>query len=203
MNASTVVGCDEMLIVGLDLAGVESRPTGFCVLRELEAETFLAYEDVEIVERISSVKPKVVAIDAPLSLPKGRTSIEERTSTHLRECDKELLKMGSRFFPITLGPMRKLTTRGMKLKKILEDKHFRVIEVYPGGAQDVLGIPRKQKGINRVMSGLKELKVEGLTQKMSDHELDAVTCAYVGKLFLEGNARVYGTPEQAIIMPDV
>lgn len=192
-----------MLIVGLDLAGVESRPTGFCVLRELEAETFLAYEDVEIVERISSVKPKVVAIDAPLSLPKGRTSIEERTSTHLRECDKELLKMGSRFFPITLGPMRKLTTRGMKLKKILEDKHFRVIEVYPGGAQDVLGIPRKQKGINRVMSGLKELKVEGLTQKMSDHELDAVTCAYVGKLFLEGNARVYGTPEQAIIMPDV
>jgi len=36
---------------------------------------------------------------------------------------------------------------------------------------------------------------------MSDHELDAVTCAYVGKLFLDGKACVYGNMDQAIIMP--
>jgi len=36
---------------------------------------------------------------------------------------------------------------------------------------------------------------------LSDHELDAVTGAYVGKLFLEGKATVYGTTEQAIVMP--
>jgi hypothetical protein len=36
---------------------------------------------------------------------------------------------------------------------------------------------------------------------MSDHELDAVTCAYVGKLFLEGKAVAYGTVGQGIVMP--
>jgi hypothetical protein len=36
---------------------------------------------------------------------------------------------------------------------------------------------------------------------MNDHELDAVTCALVGKLFLEGKTITYGTREQAIIMP--
>ena len=36
---------------------------------------------------------------------------------------------------------------------------------------------------------------------MSHHELDAVTCAYVGKLFLEGNAVTYGAPGEGIVMP--
>ena len=36
---------------------------------------------------------------------------------------------------------------------------------------------------------------------MSDHELDAVTCAYVGKLFLEGQAVTYGDPNDGIVMP--
>jgi len=190
-----------MSAVGLDLAGVESRPTGFCVLTGLVAETLLVYEDIEIVKRIEEVKPRIVAVDAPLSLPEGRRSIEERTSTHLRECDKELLKRGIKFFPVTLGPMRKLTARGISLRRILENKHFEVIEVYPGGAQDVLGIPRKQQGLAKLSSGLEKLKIEGLTQGMSDHELDAVTCAYVGKLFLDGKACVYGNMDQAIIMP--
>ena len=36
------------MIVGLDLAGVESRPTGFCMLHGMIAETFLEYTDAEI-----------------------------------------------------------------------------------------------------------------------------------------------------------
>jgi predicted nuclease with RNAse H fold len=190
-----------MRIVGLDLAGVETRPTGFCVLTGRKTETSLVHTDEEIVERIEENKPKIVAIDAPLSLPAGRESIEQRTSVHLRDCDKELLRRGIKFFPITLGPMRKLTTRGINLRKILENKQFRVIEVYPGGAQDVLGIPRKQQGLERLRAGLEKLGVRGLNSRMSDHELDAVTCALVGRLWLERKAVIYGTPEQAIIMP--
>lgn len=41
----------------------------------------------------------------------------------------------------------------------------------------------------------------GLNNQMSDHELDAVTCAYVGKLFSEEQAVAYGAPNQCIIMP--
>jgi len=190
-----------MSIFGLDLAGVESRPTGFCILRDMKAETSLVYSDEEILSKIRKIKPLVVAIDAPLSLPPGRKSLEERTAAHLRESDRELLKRGIKFFPVTLGPMRKLTERGISLKRILEAEHFVVIEAYPGGAQDVLGIPRKQKGLGNLKAGLENLGIEGLNSQMSDHELDAVTCAYVGKIFLEGQAVTYGDPTDEIVMP--
>ncbi len=190
-----------MIVVGLDLAGVETRPTGFCALFDLKAETSLVYTDKEILEKIRAVSPEVIAIDAPLSLPPGRQSIEQRTETHLRECDRELLRRKIRFFPITLGPMRKLTVRGMNLKTTLEDKNFKVIEVYPGGAQDVLGIPRKQQGLDKLREGLEKLSLKGLSTQMSDHELDAVTCAFVGKLFLQERSVTYGNPECGIVMP--
>jgi len=190
-----------MSIIGLDLAGVETRPTGFCVLVGMNVKTSLVYADQEILVKIRQVHPKIVAVDAPLTLPPGRKSLEERNSIHLRDCDRELLKKHIRFFPITLGPMRKLTERGMRLKRVLEEENFVVIEAYPGGAQDVLGISRKQKGLEKLKSGLENLDLKGLSNLMSDHELDAVTCAYVGRLFLEGNAIVYGNPTTGIVMP--
>ena len=137
----------------------------------------------------------------PLSLPAGRDSIDQRTDIHLRECDKELLRRGIRFFPITLGPMRKLTRRGIDLRKTLENMHFRVVEVYPGGAQDILEIPRKQQGLGKLKAGLDRLGLRGLNDRMTDHELDAVTCAFVGNLLLEGKSVTYGSPEQGIVMP--
>jgi predicted nuclease with RNAse H fold len=190
-----------MSIVGLDLAGVETRPTGFCVLVGMKAETSLLYTNDEVLKRTKENKPRVIAIDAPLSLPPGRKSIEERTGVHLRESDRELLRRGIKFFPITLGPMRKLTERGIHLKDILESRHFTVIEVYPGGAQDILGIPRKQQGLDKLKAGLEKQGVKGLKDGLSDHELDAVTCALVGKLFLGGGSVTYGAPEQGIVMP--
>ena len=57
--------------------------------------------------------------------------------------------MGIKPFPITLGPMRKLTVRGIHLKNILETKNFTVIETYPGGGQDVLGIPQENNAGSR------------------------------------------------------
>ena len=191
----------NLLIVGLDLAGVETRPTGFCRLACMKADTCLMYTDAEILRSIREIRPAVVAIDAPLSLPPGRKSLQERTNVHLRECDRELLRRGIKFFPITLGPMRKLTERGRKMRLALESEGYIALEAYPGGAQDVLGIPRKQRGLEKLKAGLEGLGIRGLENELSDHELDAVTCAYVGKLFLEGNAVTYGAPNDGIVMP--
>lgn len=192
-----------MTVVGIDLAGVESRPSGFCILDGMNAKTSILYTDKEILEKIRKSKPDVIAIDAPLSLPPGRTSIEERTDIHLRKCDRELLKRGIKILPITLGGMRKLTQRGIRLRSILEAEGFRVIEVYPGGAQDVLRIPRKSRGRMLLLEGLKRLGIKGLRREMSDHELDAVTSAFIGKLFLEGKSETLGDPERGIVMPKV
>ena len=190
-----------MSIIGLDLAGVETRPTGYCALMGMEVITSLIYTDKEILTKIREDHPRLIAIDAPLTLPPGRTTLEERNKSHLRDCDRELLKRGIKFFPLTLGPMRKLTERGMRLKKILESENTITVEAYQGGAQDVLGIPRKQKGLEKLKAGLENLGLKRLTSLMSDHELDAVTCAYVGKLFLEGNAIFYGISHDGIAMP--
>lgn len=115
---------DSMSIIGLDLAGVENRPTGLSILRGLQAETMLVFTDYEVLQTTAESKPRVVAIDAPLSLPPGRISIAHRTNVHLRECDRELLRGGIKFLPITLGPMRKLTDRGIKLRRALENEGF-------------------------------------------------------------------------------
>jgi hypothetical protein len=97
--------------------------------------------------------------------------------------------------------MRKLTSRGIRLREILESRDFNVIEVYPGGAQDILKIPRKQQGLHKLRSGLKKLQIKGIADTVSADELDAITCAYVGKLYLEGKTLTYGISDQTIIMP--
>jgi uncharacterized protein len=190
-----------MCVVGLDLAGVQTRPTGYCKLTDMTAETAILFTDEEILAKVQETQPKIVAIDAPLSLPLGRKSIEERNTEHLREADRELLKRRIKFFPITLGPMRKLTTRGLHLKAALAEMGFASIEAYPGGAQDVLGIPRKQQGLDKLKAGLEKQGILGLRDGLSDHELDAATCALVGKMYIEGKAVMYGVPERGIVMP--
>ena len=174
-----------MKAVGIDLAGVETRPTGFCVLDgSLNADACLLYTDKEIIEAVIKAESDVVAVDAPLALPKGRESLEIRNDVHLRECDRQLIRMGIRFFPLTLGPMRKLTERGIRLKKVLEKRNLKVIETYPGAAQDILKIKRKSN-LEELRIGLKKLGIKGLDDKNGD-ELDATTCALVGKMYLEG-----------------
>lgn len=190
-----------MSIVGLDLAGVETRPTGFCVLQGMITKTCNLYSDQEIIEKTVQAHPKVILIDAPLSLPPERKSLEERTGNHLRDSDRALLKMGIKIFPITLGPMRKLTARGIKMRETFEAMGYLVLEAYPGGAQDVWGIPRKHQGVETLRAGLAALGLEGLKPVSSDHELDAATIAYVGKLYLEGQTVTYGDPKLGIVMP--
>ena len=92
----------------------------------------------------------------------------------------------------------------MKLKRELIKRGFKVIEVYPGGAQDILGIARKTKSKDKLREGLRKLGIKGLRKNMSDHELDAITAAYVGKLYLEEKYEAFGDPEEGlIIMPKI
>lgn len=193
-----------MKVLGIDLAGSEKRSTGICILDEmLNAYTFVCYTNREIVELAILVKPKIIAIDAPLSLPSGRKNLN-KIGPHLRECDKILQKMKIKFFPLSLGPMRKLTLRGIKLKKNLEKLSFKIIEVYPGATQDLLKIPRKQKGLKELKNGLIKLGINIQKKKPTADELDAITAAYTAYLFLKGKAIEIGNKnEGTIIIPEI
>jgi len=189
---------------GLDLAGVEHRPSGAVLtdgLRVMDSHDL--FTDREIVDWLLASGVTVVGIDAPLCLPPGRASLEERNGQHYRPCDLALRQRGIRFFPITLGPMRALTSRGMRLKQELEGHGLRCLETYPGGCQDVWGVPRKGQGIESLRQGLIGLGIEGITERMSDHELDAVCCALSVALHLRGRSEVLGGAESGgIIIPD-
>ena len=189
-----------LVIVGVDLAGSPRRPTGVCVLRGVTARTRIALTDQEILDTIAPARPDLVPIDAPLSLPAGRTTIQDRSGPHFRECDLELRQRGIRFFPVTLGPMRMLTERGLALKAKIEERGYRAVECYPGGAQDVWGIPRQHRDLRGLRRGLEALGVRGLTEAMTGDELDAVTAAWVGRLFLLGRGERLGG-EGGILMP--
>lgn len=138
---------------GIDLAGSERGNTGFCAIFGRRMRTKVLHADGEIIAELKKERPGIVGIDAPLSLPPGRKRISDRKGAHFRKCDLELRKMGIRFFPITLGPMRMLTERGIRIAERIRRMGMRCEEVYPGAAYDVFGVPRKDKGAIRKWLG--------------------------------------------------
>ena len=56
-------------VVGIDLAGSERRPTGICLLEGRKASVWVVHTDGEVLEAVGE-DSQVVAIDAPLSLPR-------------------------------------------------------------------------------------------------------------------------------------
>lgn len=190
-------------ILGLDLAGSPRRPTGFCALKGRRVVVGHLFSDDDIFETVQTVAPQLIAIDAPLALPTGRCCLLNTCicagTTHFRASDYELRRLGIRFFPMTLGPMRQLTQRGMQLKSAFEDRGVAVIETYPGAAQDIWGIPR-QRDVVGLRQGLSRFHLWGLSRsEHSPHVLDAVTCALVGRLYLEGRAWGIGSIDEALM----
>ena len=110
------------VVVGLDLAGMPTRPTGFCILNGMEAKTCPVYSDIDIRQKTADAQPDIIAIDAPLYMPPGRMTLTQREGNHLRESDRALLKIGIKVFPPTLGPMRILTERGIQMRIFFEGR---------------------------------------------------------------------------------
>src|SRR5579884_3692442 len=180
-----------MLSIGIDLAGSKLRNTGFCCMRDdMCVKTYILKSDEEILRSILNANPDIVSVDAPLSLPQGRPNLETKGPPHLRACDKELIRLGIRFLPLTLGPMRMLTARGIRLRDSLVAKHVKVIECYPGAAQDMLI----------------DIGIRGDIEKrtLTHDELDAVTAALVGMMYLRGQYTALGdVNEGQIIIPSL
>ncbi|HKM77882.1 MAG TPA: DUF429 domain-containing protein [Candidatus Bathyarchaeia archaeon] len=194
-----------MNFAGVDLAGSPNRPTGFCVVDERKhVRCEILYSDSEILAEVKKSHAKIAAIDAPLALPKGRHCLQEhcRGRTHFRTCDRALTMMRIKFFPITIGPMRILTSRGIHLARQLKQMHVEPIETYPGAAQDILGIPRKQNGIEALQLGLRSLGCKGTInkQQLTGDELDAINCALVAKEYASGSYLAIGDPSEILMI---
>ena len=192
-------------IVGIDLTAGE-KLTGVCLLRGCFVETRSFRSDEEILAFIQTNGPAIVSIDSPLGLPGGGKEVDPSAGI-VREAERDLASIGIPAYPALIDSMRNLTLRGISLRKRLEalPDAPTVIESYPGAAQDIFRIPRKQRGLENLRSGLRRLGLTGPGLDTSSHdEVDAITSAVVGRYFEVGQFEPMGiAPEAQLIVPKI
>jgi len=179
----------SLKVVGIDLTGSEKKASGFAVLSGTTVKTVNVLTDDEMVERISKIKPSVISIDSPLSLPEGRCCFDKNCECSkygiMRQCELLLRHFGIGVYPCLIDSMVDLTKRGINLAKRLRGLGFSVIESYPGVAQDLLHIPRKRKGLELLLNGMKNFGIEDIRENITHDEADAITSAIVGYFYLD------------------
>ncbi|MGC8998835.1 MAG: DUF429 domain-containing protein [Candidatus Bathyarchaeia archaeon] len=182
---------EDKVIIGIDLAGKEENPTGLALWQNKNVETCLIYTNNEILEKVFSTNPKIVAIDAPLKLPK---------SGIFRKADKELIKKGYRVFPPGLPAMKKLTLRAIELNRLITERGIQTIEVHPASTRKALDMPTKDW--KTIQSILKSIGLAGSLSKhmLTPHEIDAVTAALTGYLYMEGLTEFVGDHEEGYVV---
>ncbi len=199
---------EELLVIGIDPVSDENRASGVALLKGKKVSTFQIKTDADIIQFVNQHKPAIVSVDSPLSIPAGRTSVFDddpmREYGIMRYCERELKKRGVNVYPCLIPSMQKLTKRCMELADKIRQLGVAVIESFPGAAQDIMGIARKQSGLNLLISGLREYGIQGQLDDVSHDELDAVTSAIVGHFFWAGKFEALGTADEApLIIPDL
>lgn len=192
-------------VVGIDLTAGD-KATGMAVLDEFAVETSSLTTDEQILAYVRLHKPSIVSIDSPLGLPGGGETIEPEAGI-MRVAEHDLASVGIPAYPSLIDSMEKLTLRGIRLRRAIEafPEAPRVIESYPGAAQDILCIPRKQKSLGLLREGLRRLGLEGAGLDTRSHdEMDAITSAIVGRYHEAGLFEPMGIPSEAqLIVPKV
>lgn len=109
---------------GLDLSATPSRPSGLAIINEDKELLFLGlvFEDFYIISKLSTFKPILVAVDAPLTY----------TGKPFRNVDKALMRAGFRILPSTWKGMNKLVERALAIKNSMNTVKF--IETHPTSA---------------------------------------------------------------------
>jgi predicted nuclease with RNAse H fold len=184
----------DKCVIGIDLAASSKNPTGWATLKNKTVKTHLLHTNNEIIENTLQNHPQLVAIDAPLSLPKK--------GEFFRKTDKEMIRKGYRVLPPNFRTMKKLTSRAIRLNKIIEEKTYKTIEVHPTSTRKALQIPPKEwKTIQEILKTL-GLKGDIETRPLATHEIDAVTAALTAVLHLQGQTELIGDDKEGyIILP--
>ncbi|UCH86100.1 MAG: DUF429 domain-containing protein [Dehalococcoidia bacterium] len=201
--------------LGLDLTSASQRPSAFAVLDDRGSlrDLGLVREDGDILALARRWRPRYLAIDAPLSLPQGMCCLEEScpcaaaSPDGLRVAERALLKEGIGLFRTTKRSIIKaMVYRAMRLRRVLEEQGYALMEVYPYASKVRLfegPIPKKttKAGCHWLREHLKGL-VPGLVEHeglLSHDELDAIVSAYTAYLHGQGQAEAVGDPREGVI----
>lgn len=178
-------------IIGIDLAGTSNNPSGWALWKNKKIKVCLLYDDQEILWNITKNNPALIAIDAPFRFPRKGL---------LRKADREMIRRGYRVFPPVLTAMKMLTSRAIKLNKLIGEKGYNVIEVHPTSTRKALGMPLKDWG--KIQATFKSMGLEGdiRTRTLTPHELDAITAAFTAYLHMHNQTEVIGDEAEGYII---
>ena len=205
----------DTIVFGVDLTSNETKPTACLGLDSKLQPVYLGFlaKNSDIIAIINIFLPRVIAIDAPLSLPLGLCCPEEScgcqpsSAGENRQCDQELRQRGFPCYPTGKKSfIKNLIYRGIELKSRLTYLGFSVIEVYPYASKVRLfgkTIPKKStpQGISLLKERLGNL-LPGLKPYLSifDHNLcDASIAAYTAFLYCRNMVDVLGNKEEGLI----
>jgi predicted nuclease with RNAse H fold len=173
----------------------------------------LLYPDSDILRVVGDYGFKLIAIDAPLSLPLGLCCLEEscpcqpETEAKGRSCERELAKQGIGLFRTTKNSIIKgMVYRGIKLKAELVTIGCEVIEVYPYASKVRLwgrNIPKKttSKGLAFLRQHINQLLPDSASNVGGfNHDLcDAAIAAYTAFLYSQGKTELCGDIVEGVI----
>ncbi len=204
--------------LGIDLTSSASSPSGYAVLGEGArlVEVGSVGSDREILRLALSGRPRFVAIDAPIGLPRGLCCLEESCACLAvapdgkRESEREVSRMGiGLFFTTKRSIIKPMVYRAIELRRRLEGEGMHVLEVFPYATKILLfgsPLPRKTtaEGLAYLRSRLEAL-VDGLDSyraPLTHDELDAIVAAYTAYLRDRGDTEDVGdAAEGAICLP--
>lgn len=172
-------------------------------------------QDADILDVVKRYGFGLVAVDAPLSLPRGLCCLEESCSCQpvaevgSRSCERELNRQGIPCFPTTKKTFIKaMIYRGIRLKAELESVGYEVIEVYPYASKVRLFGRPPPKSTSAGLIFLKQHigrllpNVARYVDGFAHHLCDAAIAAYTAFLYSRGETELCGKPEEgAICLP--
>lgn len=195
--------------------GIEKRILGIDYGSKMAGTTVVAYmaegrvnfdaslkgkdADAMIIRIAETLKPDLIAIDAPLSLPGVYTGLSGCDDYFYRECDKLTKAMS----PMFLGG---LTARAMKLAAVLRSWNIEVIEAYPvkagkGLELKTFGYRDKQPDLPGLLQQLYPATGIDLRQhtQLSGHHIDAVLALHIARQYMAGTASRLGNTDEGFI----
>lgn len=196
---------ENINIAGIDFGSLYAGTTAVCVgSNHNNLQIFTSpkkqHADDFILSLVEKHQVKIVAIDAPLSLPAALLNSNLSGDYLYRNADKALNAMS----PLFLGTY---TARAIKLKDLLALQNVKVIETYPAAFIKHFGLNqwynKKQKAINvELLNWLdNEYKLNYLLDSISNtHQLDAVFCWLSAWRFKHNNNLSFGNMSEGIII---
>ncbi len=169
--------------------------TGWALLKQRVVKTTLLHADSEILQIIADADPRLVAIDAPLSLPQ---------TGNVRTADIHMINRGYRVFPLLFSAMKELTSRAIRLNALIAEKGYKPIEVHPTSTRKALKTPTRARKETQATLKYMGLKGDIDVPMLSAHEIDAVTAVLPVYLYLRGKTESVGNKEDGcIIVPKI